>query len=267
MCTVTFIPRNDGFYVAMNRDERISRPSASSPAVSGQGLVKRIYPLDSEGGTWVAANSTGVGFALLNWNDVQVLRQKTCTRGSAIPALIGSTCAHAAESAVRRLDLDGILPFRLVGIFPAEERVIEWRWDQKSIQRNIFSWTLRQWCSSSLSDATATATRKQVLEQRLTECHTGSLTWLRQLHSWHDDSRPLFGHCVHREEIETVSYTELVCSGQGIECNYLACSPCRRDRTLQRVSLPRIFAGMHPEGSTSLIVNNSRLPFISPSIS
>jgi transport and Golgi organization protein 2 len=252
MCTVTFVPRNDGFYVAMNRDERIARPVASPPAVFGQELVESIYPLDGEGGTWIAANHTGVAFALLNWNDTQVLHQKNRTRGSVIPALLSATCDHAAASAVRQLDLDGILPFRLVGVFPAEERVIEWRWDQRSIQRNIFSWTPRQWCSSSLSDATATATRKQVLKQRLTECHAGSLTWLRQLHSSHNDRRPLFSHCVHRLEVETVSYTELVCSGQGIECNYLSCSPCRRDRTLHSISLPRILRGCKLTGRLPL---------------
>jgi hypothetical protein len=267
MCTVTFVPRNDGFYVAMNRDERIARPAANPPALFGQGLVESVYPLDSERGTWIAANRTGVAFALLNWNDTQVLYQKNRTRGSVIPALLSATCDHEVESVLRRLDLDGILPFRLVGIFPAEERVIEWRWDQKSIQGNIFSWTLRQWCSSSLSDAMATATRKQVLKQRLTECRFGSLTWLRQLHSSHDDSRPGFSHCVHRQEVQTVSYTELVCSSQGIACNYFAGNPCKKDETLHRVSLPRLFAGMQPEGSSTLIVNNSRLSFVSSPVS
>jgi hypothetical protein len=267
MCTVTFVPRNDGFYVAMNRDERIARPAASPPALFGKGLVESIYPLDSERGTWIAANRTGVAFALLNWNDAQVLHQKKRTRASVIPALLSATCDHAAESAFRRLDLDGILPFRLLGIFPAEERVIEWRWDQKSIQKNIFSWTLRQWCSSSLSDETATATRKQVLERGLRECHAGSLTWLRQLHSSHDNSRPQFSHCVHREEVETVSYTELICSRQRIECNYLAGSPCKRGMTLHRVSLARIFAGVQPKGSRTFIVNNSRSSFVSPPVS
>jgi len=227
MCTVTFVPRNDGFYVAMNRDERIARPSASPPALFGQGLAESIYPLDSEGGTWIAANRTGVAFALLNWNDTQVLYQKNLTRGSVIPALLRSASDHAAESALRRLDLDGVLPFRLVGIFPAEETVMEWRWDQRSIQRDAFSWTLRQWCSSSLSDETATATRKQVLEQKLRECHAGSLTWLRQLHSSHNAEDLIFDYCVHRDSVETVSYTELVCSGARISCGYLAGSPCR----------------------------------------
>jgi hypothetical protein len=248
MCTVTFVPRNDGFFVAMNRDERIARPSASPPALFGQGLLESIYPLDSEGGTWIAANRAGVAFALLNWNDTQILHQKNRTRGSLIPALLSSTSDHAAESALCRLDLDGVLPFRLVGIFPAEKTVMEWRWDQRSIQRDIHRWILRQWCSSSLSDETAT--RKQVLEQKLRECHADSVTWLRQLHSSHDNSRPLFSHCVHRPEVETVSYTELICLSRGVECNYLACSPCRRDRPLHSISLPRISAVMRADGPT-----------------
>jgi transport and Golgi organization protein 2 len=253
MCTVIFIPRNDGFYFAMNRDERIARPPASPPALFGQGLVESIYPVDSEGGTWIAANHTGVAFALLNWNDTQVLQQKNRTRGSVIPALLSTTCDDAAETALRQFHLDGILPFRLVGIFPAEERIIEWRWNQKSIQRDIFSWTLSQWCSSSLSDAKATSARWRFFEQKINQYHAGSLSWLRKLHSSHDDGQPPFGHCVHRNDVETVSYTELICSGQGVACNYLPYSPCRRDRTLRRVSLPRLFAGCNLKGPPPLL--------------
>jgi len=261
MCTVTFIPREDGFYIAMNRDERIARPSAVPPAVFGQRFAKSIYPLDSEGGTWIAANSKGIAFALLNWNDRQVLREKGRTRGSVIPALLSSNCVQAAESALFRFDLDGILPFRLVGVFPTEKNVLEWRWDQRRIERNTSSWTIRQWCSSSLSDATATSRRKQVFEQKLTECHAGSLTWLRQLHSAHDDSRPLFSHCVHRQEVETVSYTELICTSMGIESHYLASSPCKADLTQQRVSLRLTRT---PTRSSSFPVNKLQRLFVSP---
>jgi len=238
MCTVTFIPRSNGFYVAMNRDERIVRPSAVPPAIFAQGLVESVYPLDSEGGTWIAANSTGIAFALLNWNEVQALRRKNRTRGCVIPALVSSHCVQAAESALCRLDLDGILPFRLVGIFQAEECIVEWRWDQRSIEKYTFPWTKRQWCSSSLSDATATSTRRQVFEQKPKDCHASPLTWLRQLHSSHDGEHPQFSHCVHREDVETVSYTELVCSNRGIECNYLAGSPCKTNADRRGVSLP-----------------------------
>ena len=237
MCTVTFIPRDDRFHVSMNRDERIERPLAKSPAVYEQGLVQSIYPLDSAGGTWIAANSERIALALLNWNDAQVVRQKTRSRGAVIRALINSHCSEGAEAALRRIDLEGILPFRLVGIFPTEESLFEWHWDQNSIGRKTFPWIPRQWCSSSLSDAAAASVRRKTFERKLTEGNAGSLTWLRQLHSSHDDDHPPLSHCVHREKVETVSYTELVCSTQAIECHYIAGSPCRADHAIHRVSL------------------------------
>jgi len=231
MCTVTFIPRDSGFYVAMNRDERIARPSANPPAMFRHRSVESVYPVDSAGGTWIGANQMGVAFALLNWNDARVLREKSRTRGVVIPALVTSDCSRAAESELYQLNLDAILPFRLVGFFPSEGCVTEWFWDQRSIEQRSFAWTRRQWCSSSLSDATATFTRKRAFEQKLAGDHAVSLTWLRQLHSSHDDGNRPFSHCVHREHVKTVSYTELVCSDQRIECNYLAGSPCSADMT------------------------------------
>ena len=237
MCTVTFIPRGGGFYLAMNRDERITRPLASPPSVFGD-RVASVYPLDSEGGTWVAANSMGIAFTLLNWNDARVLGAKSRTRGCVIPALVTADCSQAVESELRQLDLNGILPFRLVVVFPAEQSVFEWRWNQTSIERSVFPWTPRQWCSSSLSDAEAASARRRIFEQKMEEQPAASVTWLRQLHSSHDERHPLFSHCVHREEVETVSYTELVCSCQRIECNYFAGSPCKADPIWQSVSLP-----------------------------
>src|SRR5215471_19134736 len=104
MCTVTFIPHANGFYVAMNRDERIARLPARPPTVFVRGLVESIYPLDCEGGTWIAANGMGIAFTLLNWNDAPVLCNKSRTRGHVIPALVGSDCSQYAELALRRLD-------------------------------------------------------------------------------------------------------------------------------------------------------------------
>src|SRR6185437_562395 len=113
MCTVTFIPDRNGYRVAMNRDERTSRPIAILPAVYEQGAIESIYPRDFEGGTWIGVNSIGNGFVLLNWNDTEALHSKVRSRGSVIPALIGSNDTHAAQSILCSLNLRGILPFTL----------------------------------------------------------------------------------------------------------------------------------------------------------
>ena len=252
MCTLTFIPREDGFYVAMNRDERIARPFAKPPAVFGEGFVRSMYPLDCEGGTWIAANQMGIAFTLLNWNDAPVLRKKSRTRGHVIPALVSSNCSQSAELALGKIDMDGVLPFRLIGIFPNEERVVEWAWNQRSIDRTIYRWSSRQWCSSSLSDATATAARGRVFERNSRMCHAGSLTWVRQLHASHNAEDHLFSHCVHRSSVETVSYTELVCSGERIDCNYLAGTPCKTSLVQHTASMQLVSA---PASPSALPVN------------
>jgi hypothetical protein len=239
MCTVTFVPHSDGFYLAMNRDERITRPTASPPGVFQQGSVEAIYPLDNEGGTWIAANSRGAAFTLLNWNDAQKLGEKRRTRGYVVPAVVSSDCSEAVQSTLSQLDLEGILPFRLVGFFPAGKDVIEWRGDQKSLERKSIPWTMRQWCSSSLSDAQASSTRGKMFEQKAKELDVGSLAWLRRLHASHDQGHNAFSHCVHRGNVETLSYTELICTDWTIECNYLSCSPCKAGQALHRVSLGR----------------------------
>lgn len=261
MCTVTFIPRDSGFYVAMNRDERIARPTANPPAMFRHRSVESVYPVDSEGGTWIAANHMGVAFALLNWNDARVLREKSRTRGVVIPALAASACSQAADLLLGRLDLDGILPFRLVGFFPSEGCVKEWYWDQRAIERRSFAWTRRQWCSSSLSDETAALARTRAFEQKLAGDDAVSLTWLRQLHSSHDDDNRPFSHCVHREHVKTVSYTEFVCSDQRIECNYFAGSPCNTTVTRHGTSLRLMrTTAFVPE----LVLNKVQRPCVSP---
>jgi hypothetical protein len=263
MCTVTFIPREDGFYVAMNRDERIARPAARPPAMFEEGFAKSTYPIDCEGGTWIAANHMGIAFTLLNWNDAPVLRGKSRTRGHVIPALVSSDCSQSAELALGKLDMDGVLPFRLVGIFPNDERVVEWAWNQRSIERTTSRWSSQQWCSSSLSDATATAARGRVFERNSRACQAGSLDWVRQLHASHDAEYPPFSYCVHRAGVETISYTELVCSGGRIDYTYLAGSPCKKSLAEHRAS---IRLRRRPLSPAAFPVNKTEMSFVSPRV-
>lgn len=67
MCTLSYIPHNDGFYVTHNRDEKISRGAQYAPqkTVTQRGTV--LWPGDAySGGTWIAAHSDGRVAALLN---------------------------------------------------------------------------------------------------------------------------------------------------------------------------------------------------------
>ena len=68
MCSVTFLPREEGFVLAMNRDELISRVPALPPKVHHRGELTVLCPSEPSGGTWIGVNSAGLAFSLLNWH-------------------------------------------------------------------------------------------------------------------------------------------------------------------------------------------------------
>lgn len=226
--------------LGMNRDEKITRGHASPPVVNKSTVGRAIYPTDVEGGTWIAATENGIAFALLNWNDVGRVHPQTGTRGSVIPALIIFTSSQNANVTIEHLELGGILPFRLVGVFPAEKKIVEWRWNQNSLDHETLGWHNAQWCSSSLSDARATTRRGLSYASAQCEPDAGSVAWVRRLHASHDDQERPLSTCVHRADVKTLSYTEFVCTADAIHCNYLAGSPCSPGNAMQSLSMTRL---------------------------
>ena len=68
MCTLTFIPKPQGYLLGMNRDERLTRELALAPAAITTSGLPAVYPRESGGGTWIGSNAAGITFALLNQN-------------------------------------------------------------------------------------------------------------------------------------------------------------------------------------------------------
>ena len=231
MCTLTIVPRDDGYLLGMNRDERVARGAASWPRKAVAGPTEVLYPLDVAGGTWIAVNEHRMAFALLNWNDVflhGVHLPATRSRGFVIPEVIRSSSLEQVQSLLRNLRLDGTRPFRLMGVFPDDRQIREWRWDTTRLYSQRHAWERRHWFSSSLSDQRAQALRGGVCEHAWTQEGAGSLVWLRRLHASHANGPGPFSICVHREDVRTLSYTEVVCNADVAHVNYIPGSPCLR---------------------------------------
>lgn len=224
MCTLTFFPRGNGYVLAMNRDERLARGTAAPPSRVGANGVEAIYPRDVEGGTWIAANAFGIALALLNWNDVPCDANKAHSRGVLIPWLIAGSTSHEVHAALEHMDLRGILPFRAAGFFPGEKQILEWRWDMALLRLHWFPWERRHWFSSSLSDTRATELRGAVCDHAWNEAADHSISWLRQLYASHDNAG--LAICVHRDAVQTLSYTEVTCSPAHVGMKYFNGSPC-----------------------------------------
>ncbi len=219
----------------MNRDERLTRVEALPPQkVRFSGTVA-IYPREPSGGTWIAANNFCVTLALLNFGDSS--RRKQRSRGEIIPALIGSSSRAEAQARLRRMDLKGILPFRLIGIFGGERRVVEWRWDGRRVARTAFGWQGRHWFSSGISDEEARRGRQPVCNRAWRQRSAGSIAWLRRLHRSHRPAAGPFSICVHRPDARTRSYTEIVCSSASVRMNHLSGSPCVPRDELRKIDV------------------------------
>jgi hypothetical protein len=228
MCTLSFVPNERGYFVAMNRDELLSRAIAYPPQLHRFGSTSAVYPHEPEGGTWLASNEYGVTLALLNWNDAakKLDGEKQRSRGLVIPTLIASSGASEVNEALRSQPLSGTLPFCLVGVFPRESEVREWRWDGKRLAQTRHSWDRRHWFSSSRSDETAATRRGATVDAARNDADASSLAWLRRLHRSHQPEPGPFSVCVHRGDAATVSYSEIACGPAELEFSYQPGQPC-----------------------------------------
>ena len=229
MCTLTVVIGNDKYLMAMNRDEKIARGAGLSPAMHEFDGTRAIYPGDGNGGTWVATNEYGITFALLNWNDIALHRRalpKTRSRGRVIPALIDSRSLSDLHEVFGASNFTGMMPFRLVGVFPSEQEIWEWRWDSAQLECQVHEWESRHWFSSSLSDERAESLRGAACRVARHESDAGSVRWLRRLQASHAGGLGPFSLCVHREDVKTLSYTEVVLSSGSVRMCHFRGSPC-----------------------------------------
>ena len=240
MCTLTFVPTEDGYLVGMNRDELLTRSQALPPKIFEKSGMEMVYPREPSGGTWTACNSQGNLLALLNWNggESPCRGEKLKTRGLVIPELVGEPDLPSTDSHFRQMSLDGLFPFRLIGVFRAERIINEWRWDGTAKQKLEFSWARKHWFSSSLLDSLAEKERGRACEAMAGEPAAGSNSWLRRLHRSHVPGPGPFSVCVHRQDAATVSYTEVRCSRTQTSMDYLDGNPCLKTGFDELASLP-----------------------------
>src|SRR5438552_8031119 len=299
MCTVSFLPNSQGFYLAMNRDEKRDRLAALPPEVIELECHRAIFPWEPTGGTWISANDAGVCLALINWHRIaepasggQLLPKKgnrpdaiearssgatqpvettgcpsgakrvepepnngVRSRGEVIRKLAGISTSDEISTAVKKLPLRKLRPFRLIAIVSAENRVIEWRWNLNRLSVCKHSWESRHWFSSSFDEPRAEVERAKVCASFVagggdpgsararTDVNAagGSLKWLRRLHRSHEPERGPFSICMHRPTNATVSYTEVAVGGRSVVMCYKDGPPCsRRSTTTKTCTLSRV---------------------------
>lgn len=249
MCTVSFLPTLQGFYLAMNRDEKRDRAPALAPAVVELGSRRAIFPRESTGGTWISANDAGVCLSLINWHRIKSQpKHELVSRGIVVRELAGKSTTNEIANGVTRLPLRRLRPFRLITIVPEERRVAEWRWNLECLTVHNHEWQRQHWFSSGFDERRAEIERQRVCDAavaggddpgngsiRAGVNATGySLKWLRQLHRSHVPKRGAFSICMHRADASTVSYTEITVSKQRATMRYKSGPSCSNGSIVTR---------------------------------
>ena len=227
MCTVSFIARRRGYLLAMNRDEKRTRPAGLPPRSRFNNGRTVLGPAESGGGSWITVNEAGVAFALINWYSVPAPASSgPVSRGEVVNAVSGEIEAAAAAEQLGALPLKRINPFRLIGVFPATREVVEWRWNLIELVRHNHAWSAQQFISSGLDEPMAQRVRSETFHRAQRQVSAGTLAWLRRLHCSHTPACGPFSTCMHRPDAATVSYTELAVSVTAARMRHRNAAPC-----------------------------------------
>jgi hypothetical protein len=226
MCSVSLLPRDDGFVLAMNRDESLSRVSALPPEVLGRDGLSMLCPRELSGGTWIGVNSAGMAFSLINWySQPDCAFGNPVSRGQVVRALLSARSQAAAASLLRELPLQRMNPFRLMVVSSSERSLTEWRSGGGDLEPFDLPWKRHHWFSSALDEGKANRIRRRVCARIDDDLDLPSL---RKLHRSHAPKAGPFSLCMHRKDACTVSYTEINVRGPMATTYYIAGPPCSK---------------------------------------
>ena len=166
MCTVTFVPTPDGFYLTSNRDEHRRRGRAHRPEVYTEDIGRLIYPRDADaGGSWVALTEKGTTAVLLNGAFLKHARVPPYRTSRGLVFLEIIRKPDPLEY-LAGMDLHGVEPFTLVLVYNGT--LWDCKWDGS--RKHILSLDRSRpyiWSSATLYDEMVSNERKRWFEEWL----------------------------------------------------------------------------------------------------
>ncbi len=241
MCTLTIIPTTAGVRVAFNRDEQRSRGQALPPKAVAIGSQIAVYPVDPEsGGTWLAASSAGLIFALLNGNPINRRTYRaTHSRGRIIPALLSAdSVGHAVHELEHDFNLPAFAPFRLVALQQNLITNFVWTGSECIIESEPFGTRALMFTSSGLGDHLVSGVRSDLFTSLFAAPRESWPTAQDTYHAHRWVDRPELSVNMCRADAHTVSHAIIETDRESITFRYRPAAPDRpADETLIRFSV------------------------------
>lgn len=210
MCTVSFIPSNDKFFITSNRDEKLSRKIAIPPGMFEYNGQKLFFPKDGDaGGTWIVMKENGDAAVLLNGAFICHTPEPPYRLSRGIILLdIFSTGRPSVTFA--KIDLRDIEPFTLILL--ENNCLYEYRWD--GIEKFCKQLNINKpytWSSATLYDGFAVKKREQWFASFLTDHPTPTQHDILDFHRFTGDGDKQNDLLMTRDETyTTVSITSIL---------------------------------------------------------
>lgn len=221
MCTVTFIPVQDKYFITSNRDEKNSRRVAIPPTIYQFESGKILFPKDGEmGGSWIASHENGNAAVLLNGAFEKHIPQPPyrLSRGKIFLHIIAS---ENPVTRFDRLDLERIEPFTLI-VFEKGD-LYECRWNgSKKYLKQLKSYRPYIWSSVTLYEERIVKKRESWFASFLEESPNPSQQDILHFHQFTGD-----GNKDHNLQMErgalysTVSITSISLTTDRADMKYL----------------------------------------------
>ncbi len=235
MCTVSWVHVPGGYHLFSNRDEKRTRGSAIAPAIFERGWVRYIAPVDSDfGGTWIAVNQFGLSVCLLNGNTGTTGIRARRSRGLLLRDLAWAPSGSECVLWLNQLDLTPFAPFSLLVLEPERPATLaQWNGEHLSIDP---AGDAHMPLTSSSYDADGVRTfRLNDFAQRVGRQGAIDPALLYRFHSSHGSSPDAYSPCMHRDDAETVSFSQVIVTPDEVRFLYSPAAPCRLSLSEQRI--------------------------------
>ena len=213
-----------------------TRRAAIEPQHEQRSGVRFVAPIDGDrGGTWLSVNEYGITICLLNGACLSDQAPEPRFANAFSRGLIPLTLADAptARDACERLaqmDLTRFPAFTTVIAEPGLPVAIA-EWDGATLALLPHGEAFLPLVSSSVNSSDVRRHRQEAFARAITP---------EEFHHSHEGGPSAFSPCMHRDDAETVSYSQVLVTPQDVILSYSAGPPCRGvplvERCLTRVS-------------------------------
>ena len=221
MCTVTFIPANEKYFITANRDEKNTRRPAMAPALYEVRHKKLIFPKDGDaGGTWIAMQENGNAAVLLNGAFENHFPDPPYRKSRGI-IFLDIIADDRSLRHFHEIDLNRIEPFTLV-LFE-KQNLYECQWDGKEKHYHQLK-THRPyiWSSVTLYDKNAMKKRDQWFAAFLNANRHPAQKDILEFHQFAGDGDPANALLMERENMySTMSITSMLLAADRGSMKYL----------------------------------------------